>query len=231
MMGNMVTHELSFDSWKESIIEKIESYKTELFIIGFCIAMGMGTTYLFTRTLQGSYIPSKMQPVIQTSSERQNQPIFVDISGGVKKPDVYSVYPGARIRDIIRLAGGLSEAADKQYVDRNVNFARYVIDQDKIHIPTYEETKENKIIEEPQYIDYTTARTSKQLYPSMPIIKVDINAATKDELLAVSGISEKIADALIAQRPFAAIKDIYTKKIVTKTLYDALTPYITAKNP
>ncbi|NLB32415.1 MAG: hypothetical protein GX818_01420, partial [Tissierellia bacterium] len=56
--------------------------------------------------------------------------IYVDIDGAVINPGVYELTEGSRVIDAINLAGGLSDNAFTQ----NLNKARILIDGEKIYI-------------------------------------------------------------------------------------------------
>lgn len=58
--------------------------------------------------------------------------------------------------------------------------------------------------------------------------KIDINAASKDELMALPGIGDKTADKIVAGRPYKTKRDLLTKKIVPGATYDKIKDQIVA---
>ncbi len=68
----------------------------------------------------------------------QEAVIFVDIKGAVKKPGVYQMKVGDRVKDAIDAAGGLTAEADSQ----KVNLAQSVEDQMVIVVPKVGEEAE-----------------------------------------------------------------------------------------
>ncbi len=49
----------------------------------------------------------------------ENQKMMsVDVSGAVAKPGVYQIKDGGRIEDAVKVAGGFTEGADKEYVSK-----------------------------------------------------------------------------------------------------------------
>ena len=51
---------------------------------------------------------------------------------------------------------------------------------------------------------------------------VDLNAASKDELIALPGIGEARADAIIKARPFKTVAELQDKKILPASVYQGL---------
>lgn len=221
----MTETEFTMETTKEQIIGTLKEYKAEIILLSICATITTISLYLFLETLTQSPIVART-PYPKEYTDNSHR-IIIDISGGVKNPKIYETKSGARIADIVIMAGGFSAEADKQYIARNINLARLVIDQDKIHIPTLSETSHNIISEEPQYIDYSSPRTQNQVYGKAVQKKIDINSADKDSLLTVEGITEKIADTIIEKRPFYSVRDLYTNKIVNKTVYDKVSASLT----
>ena len=60
-------------------------------------------------------------------------------------------------------------------------------------------------------------------------MKVDINSASKEELMKVPGIGEATADKIVGARPFTAKNELVTKKIVTRSQYAKISAHVIAK--
>jgi competence protein ComEA len=121
--------------------------------------------------------------------------IMVDISGEVKKPGVYEFAEGQIINDAIEAAGGFTKNADQDYVNKNINKAEKLTDQQKIYIPARNEQEnsiEGVVTEESQDISG----------------KVNINSASLSELDSLPGIGPSYAQRIIDARPFSKIEDI-----------------------
>jgi len=58
--------------------------------------------------------------------------------------------------------------------------------------------------------------------------KLDINAATADQLKALPGIDAATAQKIIAGRPYHAKNDLVSKNIISKTEYDTIKDQIIA---
>lgn len=128
----------------------------------------------------------------------KGQSIYVDISGEVINPGVYEVEEGARIYRVIELAGGFTEQAVIDYVNR----AKVVSDSEKIVIPSKEDIA-NGII---------SMDTSNQEHVKEKNNLVNLNTSTKEELMTLPGIGESKANSIIDYREnigkFTCIEDI-----------------------
>ena len=58
---------------------------------------------------------------------------------------------------------------------------------------------------------------------------LNLNAATKEDLLKLPGITPAQADRIIAGRPYDDPKDLVTRRILPKSEYDKISDRLTAK--
>ncbi|HEY5575598.1 MAG TPA: helix-hairpin-helix domain-containing protein [Clostridiaceae bacterium] len=132
------------------------------------------------------------------------QKLTVYVNGEVNSPGVYSLVAGSRVKDAIEASGGFTPAADI----KRVNLAKKVRDEDYIFIDTQDSTK-------------GSGGASQGGISSDGI--VNVNTATKEELMTVPGIGEVTAQKIIDYREkngdFQKIEDL-TKvdRIGEKTL-------------
>lgn len=122
-------------------------------------------------------------------SSVQPQVIFVDIGGAVEEPGVYEVAKDTRLFEVIEMAGGLSEDADPDHVNR----ASFVEDGQKIIIPM-------------KGSEYTDDRTAAAFSPEADSGLININTASADELKTLSGIGDVTAEKIIEYRSSTAFK-------------------------
>ena len=122
--------------------------------------------------------------------------IDVFVSGCVNNPDVYTLKKGSIINEAVKMAGGFSEGACKDYV----NLAKKLEGGEHIVIPSVDEV-ESASVQIP--IDETK--------DSQGVALVNINTATKEELMCLPGIGERKADSIIEYRKsksFSSPEDI-----------------------
>lgn len=134
----------------------------------------------------------KIENTEQKSTEDKTKSLlYVHVCGQVKNPGVYQLEEGARIFDAVQLAGGLTEEAWEEAI----NLAKIVTDGEQIRIPDQTEA-ELFLLEETQ--------TESGL--------INLNQATKEQLMTLTGIGEARAKDIIAYREehgaFQTIEDI-----------------------
>lgn len=61
--------------------------------------------------------------------------------------------------------------------------------------------------------------------------KIDINSASKDDLMKLQGIGDAISAKIIAGRPYHSKRDLLTRKIVNQSTYDKISDKIIAHAP
>ena len=113
----------------------------------------------------------------ETEEVIDNEYIYVEIKGAVKHPDVYKISKDARIKDLIILGDPLPNA----YLN-SINQSEKLHDEKSVYVPVKGEVVEIK-----------ESETSDK-------IVVNINTATKDELMRLNGVGEKKAETIIEYR-------------------------------
>ncbi len=168
-----------------------------------------------------------------TTSEESKKSIFIDIKGAVKKPGVYETDENSKVIDAITLAGGLKSNADTS----NINLSQHLKDEMVIYIFTENELKksEEKIAcdttckTEVIEVNNCTEKTSS-INNEKDDKLININTASKEELMSLSGIGEAKADAIIAYRnekQFATIEDIMEVSGIGESVFATIKDSIT----
>jgi len=80
---------------------------------------------------------------VEESQEASSAEILVHVAGAVQKPGVYRLPLDARVNDVLVAAGGLTEDANRNWFNKNINLAQKVSDGIKIYVPFEDETASN----------------------------------------------------------------------------------------
>ena len=181
----------------------------------------------------------------------------VDIKGAVKKPGVYRVVKGSNVNDVIQLAGGLKSTA----TTININLSKKVSDEMVIYIYTKSEYNQSSksvsttsinssnfecksntvdadisscITNKDNTIIYSTTTSDDDNNFNHLESKenlININSATKEELLTLTGIGESKADCIITYRQenggFNSIDEIKNVSGIGEALFDKIKNNIT----
>lgn len=152
------------------------------------------------------------------ASETISETIKVHIAGEINKEGVYEVNNGDRLDDLVKRAGGLTKDANS----KKINLAMKLEDQMKIYIPSIYD-----------FEDETSSTNDNLLIsdkPSTETEKININKASKEELMTLPNIGEKRANAIIEYRensPFEKIEDIKNVTGIGEKFYQSLKDLIT----
>ena len=133
--------------------------------------------------------------VTENSGETETEELLhVFVCGAVVNPGVYRLKGQARVYEAVEAAGGFGTDADRDWL----NLAETVQDGEKIRVYTAEETQKLRAsgLEDPGFSE--TPRMSSE--SSGIGEKINLNTATREQLMTLSGIGEAKADAVIAYR-------------------------------
>ena len=61
--------------------------------------------------------------------------------------------------------------------------------------------------------------------------QIDINSASRDDLMSLDGIGEVRADAIIRARPFKAKTDLVERRLIPEALYEKIADKVMARPP
>lgn len=145
--------------------------------------------------------------------------IFVHVCGAVQNPGVYKLLPGARLYEALAEAGGVREDGAAEAL----NQARELIDGERIYVPTSEEVKQGFVGEEAVETGSSASVESGG--------KVNINTASKDELVTLPGIGETKAESIISYREtngaFQSVEDLMQVEGIKEGTFNKIKDRIT----
>lgn len=151
------------------------------------------------------------------NAENTGTKMYVDISGAVVNPGVYEVDSQTRLFQVIEMAGGLTENAD---VD-SLNRAEIVYDGQKIIVGTLGETSAAA----------SESSDSQSTQSGITNGKVNLNLAGSATLQTIPGIGPSKADRIIDYRNtngrFRKIEDIMNITGIGEKTFESIKDYIT----
>ncbi|PKM51049.1 MAG: competence protein ComEA [Firmicutes bacterium HGW-Firmicutes-7] len=188
--------------------------KRILYTIFIVVIVGCGIIYSFiSSNLQETeelIVPA--EEISQDEPEDQNQiekEIYIQLCGAIVNEGVYKVQFGTRIFEAVNMAGGLTEDASIEAV----NQARLAKDGEQIYFPTKDEVNNGSFI-----------------IPGATSL-VNINSASKEQLMTLPGIGESKALSIIQFREsndgFTSIEDIKKVNGIKDAMFNKIKDLIT----
>ncbi len=147
----------------------------------------------------------------QTLEASSSAFIVVHLSGAVAKPGLYQLPVGARLNEAIAQAGGLTDEADADFIDKTLNLAAIVKDGAKIYIPRQGEKNQSSAVAGTVSINGL----------------ISINSASKIELETLPDIGSVRAQKIIDNRPYQTLEELVEKKVVSQSIFDKIKDKIT----
>lgn len=141
-----------------------------------------------------------------------NTYIHVYVCGEVKKPGVYTMEMGSRVCDGIEMAGGIKKSASLD----NLNLAALLVDGEKLYVYSRDEI---------------VAAESEDMQKDDGCI--NINVASREELMTLPGIGQTRAEAIINYRDsnglFESIEDIMKINGIKQSVFDNIKELISVR--
>src|SRR5690606_16198768 len=174
--------------------------------------IALGGFVLLGGALAQNLLGDSDEPVLllRDSTLEPGTPVRVHIVGAVREPGVYELVAGDRVVDAVTAAGGALPEADLE----SVNLARHLRDGEQISIPS------------------TGVSTA-------PVVSagglLDLNTATRDQLMALPGIgeaySQRIVDSRAVDGPFASVDDLRGRNLVPQRTFEMIRSLVTVSAP
>lgn len=231
----------------------IKKYLCEI-LLGVIIILISGLyviqTYYYFANESSEQIVTFQEEVIDEESVEEvpqiSNKMYVDLKGAVKKPGVYEITNNTIINDVINMAGGFNTNA----YTKNINLSKKLVNETVIYVYTkYEYSLLNAPEEEEEkcvcpQVDISTCissgssviesnKESNSNQESQSEVKtlINVNTATKEELMTLNGIGEAKAQSIIEYRTsngnFNSIEDIKKVSGISDNLYEKIKEDIT----
>ncbi len=154
----------------------------------------------------GYFLLPRNEIVIKENQDEEEEFIFVHIEGCVNNPGLIKTKYGTRLYELIEEAGGKTDEADLT----RINLASVVSDEQKIFIPA------KVVLDETNETETTI---------------VNINTASKEKLMTLSGVGEGTAEKIIKYREqngyFNTIEDLMNVSGIGESKFNGLKDDIT----
>lgn len=170
------------------------------------------------------YIETNNETENKIEEKTEEKEIVVHITGSIKNEGIIKIKEGARISDVIEMAGGTISNADLS----KVNLAYMLSDGQKIYIPNINDKEET---------EYITEDSGENVIIEDEISGVcslvNINNATQAELETLSGVGPSTALKIIEYRKkngnFEKIEDIKDVTGIGEAKFNAMKNNICVK--
>jgi competence protein ComEA len=194
-----------------------QSQKRILLMITFIFIIGI--LVIVYRVHFNPQIPVEKTSLEQTPSTLSEKQIIVHLGGAVNDPGVYHLNHGARLIDVVEIAGGFLEEAD---IDK-LNLAKLVKDEEKYNIPY------NKIKKKNETSSFSAFSKNNKKFISQQQ-KISINTASLEELCVIPGIGKTTARKIIQLRQensgFTKVNDLLQIRGIGSKKLEKIKPYI-----
>ncbi|MBC1374118.1 ComEA family DNA-binding protein [Listeria sp. FSL L7-0091] len=197
------------------MVELMKKYKNYI-LIGIAILCA-GLVYIWIPDGKTDAVTAKPTATKEEKPEKEevklSNYVYVDIKGAIQTPGVYKLPFDARVQDVVKIAGGLTEEADSS----KLNLAEKLKDEMSIYV--YKKGEEGPALQESN-IEETTGVSQK----------ININSATKADLQQVPGIGESKATAIMEYREkeglFQTIEDLKNVSGIGEKTVEKLKEYL-----
>ncbi len=230
-------------------MEFIKYYKKYI-IGGLCFLLVLGGSLYFYLKEERSVTSLKSDDILLSDSsnltkeEEKNEDniIYVDVKGAVKKPGVYELTSNDKVIDAINKAGGIKSTGTTD----NINLSKKLSNEMVVYIFTKKELAasekqnvtesvpckcETIVVDNCINKEENTISSDENKTSSDSNKKININTASKEELITISGIGEAKAESIIKYREengaFKQIEDITKVSGLGESIFNKIKEFIT----
>lgn len=231
--------------------------KIWLGIILSLILISLGLSITFVYLYQNKEVRCDMQVEsleyvveedIEVTEEVELNYVYIDVKGAVKNPGVYKLAQGSIINEAVSTAGGFLSTA----ITSNINLSKVVTNEMVLYVFSKsdyetvnvcdvevltEEGEENSTVKSDEIYIEDEINLNESVIENNDVTEgsesnlVNLNTASIDELMTLSGIGESKAEAIISYREdnglFSTIEDLLNVSGIGDSTYDAIKDSIT----
>ena len=215
-------------------------YRKQIIIIIMVVVLLIGiTSFTIYKILNNNkkddiVVEDKLQ---EKKEVKKEELLKVDIKGQVISPGIYEMGLNSRVIDVIESAGGLTEDADTSVINlsKKITDEMVIIIYSKRQVEEFSKTKEiekqvaKKCMDNEEYS--ITNDACIKVNENKSIGKININTATKEDLMTLQGIGESKANDIIKYRDenggYQNIEDIKKVNGIGENLFASIKENIT----
>lgn len=234
-----------------SISEFIYFNKKKIFIVFLVLFIGIGGG-IYYLCYDDLIVNSEEETIVEESSDlviekkedvvkeepKEVNACFFDIKGQVKNPGVYSLNCSGRVIDAIAKAGGLTDDSDTSVINlsKKIEDGMVIIIYSKQEVEKYleslnQEEEKKTICENGKIINDACVNTNSDANQKTNNSSlININTASLEQLMTLTGIGESKAKQIIAYRektPFTKIEDLMLVDGIGESIYSKIKENIT----
>ena len=184
-------------------------------ILGIIVCAGMALFSKRSGITIESEERSTEESYAQETEESKSDPFPVYICGEVNLPGIYKLQSAAYLYELIDLAGGLTENADRDHLD----MVYKVENSQSIYIPSINAQEEGEGLFVPRTDNEGKADNSNGG-------KVNLNSANESDLMTLPGIGEKTAKKIVAYREehgrFSSLEELMQVPGIGESKYEVI---------
>ena len=218
--------------------------KIILLIIVTVLFIGSLTFFFISKNYKKNKDSKKKEVVVEKKIEKkiekkeEGNKYKVDIKGEVNNPGIYSADENARVIDIINMAGGLTDNASTTVINlsKKIKDEMVIIIYSKEEVENFTATKEKEKEIQSKCISSDNTDLKNDACINYDVkeesigAKININTASLEELMKLSGIGEGKAKNIISYREkskFNSIEEIKNVEGIGDSLYAQIEANIT----
>lgn len=201
------------DSLVQRIADRVGATRQETAGLLVLVVVGVAVVLLLWAWQRPATMSDADAGTVSSSGTLTSAEVVVHVTGAVATPGVVTTVDGARIVDVIALAGGATATADLG----GLNLARPVVDGEQIVVPERRASSAAGAAEPVDAVHDADGR-------------LRINVATARELEELPGVGPVLAERIVAYReangPFASAGDLRRVPGIGEKTFQNLAPLI-----
>ena len=188
--------------WRTRLLGWLYRHDWQLAGVLAILVIAAAAFALWPRSTSNPVMPAAISA--DDAEAAQDRTVIVYVSGAVRNPGLYTLLPTLRVTDAIVAAGGLLQDADRSCMP---NLAAHLKDAKQVAVP---------------FLGHCSKSAN---------VKLDINTATWEQLLALPGMDVQLVDAIIRYREdfggFVALTELKSELGLDANTYSELARSLT----